>query len=136
MIPAEPSRLARRAGARYFRYRGRRRLAGVHAAELERMEAWNRNGSNQAADRPLIIVANHASWWDALMPILISLDHFDHDAYGVMEERQLRRFGFFRKLGMFSIDRAVKTSGGRPLLMAASSAGWPKASHPNGWKTL
>lgn len=111
MIPAEPSRLARRAGARYFRYRGRRRLAGVHAVGLEKMEGWDRRGSNRTADHPLVIVANHASWWDALMPILISLDHFDHDAYGVMEERQLRRFGFFRKLGMFSIDRENPRSG-------------------------
>ena len=75
------------------------------------MEAWDLRGSNRAADHPLIIVANHASWWDALMPILISLDHFDHDAYGAMEERQLRRFGFFRKLGMFSIDRENPRSG-------------------------
>ena len=105
MIPADPSQTARRAGARYFRYRGRRRLAGIHAAGLEEMRRWDRRGSGPTADYPLVIVANHAGWWDALMPIMISLDTFDHDAYGVMEERQLVRFGFFRKLGMFSIDR-------------------------------
>lgn len=105
MIPPRPSPLARQLGTIYFRRRARRRLAGVWGARLEGLAAWDRQESGTTSAHPLIIVANHPGWWDAVMPILVSLDRFDHDAYGIMEERQLERFRFFTRLGMFSIDR-------------------------------
>ncbi len=87
-------------------------LSGVMVAGLEHLADWSRDVS---PDRPLILIANHSSWWDAVMPILISLERLNHDAYGVMEERQLKRYGFFRKLGMFSIDREDARSAYRSL---------------------
>lgn len=53
------------------------------------------------------------------MPILTSLDRFSHDAYGIMEERQLKRYGFFRRVGMFSIDRESPRSAMRSLEYAS-----------------
>ena len=91
-------------------------LSGVFVHGLEHLADWNREHSHEV---PLILVANHSSWWDAVMPILISLDRLFHDAYGVMEERQLRRYRFFRKLGMFSIDRDNGRSAYRSLEYAA-----------------
>lgn len=66
------------------------------------LEPWNRESAPQS---PLILIANHSSWWDAMLPIHLSFNRYDFDAYGMMEERQLKRFGFFRKVGMFSVDR-------------------------------
>lgn len=117
MLTARPTRFHRRFFTRYFRGHARKRLAQFSVCGGERLAAWNRD---RAPDRPLLIAANHASWWDAVMPILLSLDLFDHDAYGIMEERQLRRYGFFRRLGMFSVDRENFRSARRSLDYAAA----------------
>ena len=37
---------------------------------------------------------------------------------------------------MCAMFAKVEVAGGIPFLMAAFSAGRPKASHPNGWSTL
>lgn len=101
MIKAAPSEQARSLAVRYFRRRVRKSFAGMHVAGLEHLAAWDRNRSGSG---PLLIVASHTSWWDAVMPILLSFDLCNLDAYGVMEEAQLARYRFFRRLGMFSIN--------------------------------
>lgn len=53
---------------------------------------------------PLIIYANHSSWWDGLILFEI-LKSKDFDSYVLMEEKQLRKYKWFRKLGAFSIVR-------------------------------
>lgn len=117
MLTARPTRFHRYLFARYFRSHARRRLAQIALRGGEHLAEWNRD---RDPNKPLLIVANHASWWDAVMPILISLNTFNHDAYGIMEERQLRRHGFFRRLGMFSVDRENFRSARRSLDYAAN----------------
>lgn len=56
-------------------------------------------------DRPLLFVANHASWWDgfllrAVQRITRPSAHF----VIVMEREQLERFTFFRRLGAVGIE--------------------------------
>ncbi len=53
---------------------------------------------------PMIICANHSSWWDGYMAVLIE-KHLDIDGYLMMEEAQLSRYFFFRWAGCFSVDR-------------------------------
>lgn len=53
---------------------------------------------------PLIIYANHSSWWDGLAAFQISRTT-DLNSFVMMEERHLKRFFLFRRLGAFSIDR-------------------------------
>jgi 1-acyl-sn-glycerol-3-phosphate acyltransferase len=54
---------------------------------------------------PLIVYANHASWWDPLSLIVISR-HFLPNAhhYGPMDAAALKHYGMFRKLGMFAVE--------------------------------
>lgn len=66
------------------------------------------------SDLPLIIYANHTSWWDGLAAFQISRAA-DLDAYVMMEERQLRRYVLFRKLGAFSVVRENSRSAYRSL---------------------
>ncbi len=58
-----------------------------------------------SATGPLIVYANHASWWDPLSLILLSR-HFLPGAshYGPMDAAALKHYGMFRKLGMFPIE--------------------------------
>src|SRR5213592_3367801 len=53
---------------------------------------------------PLIIYANHSSWWDGLI-LFELLKSDDFDSFVLMEERQLKQYKFFRRLGAFSIVR-------------------------------
>jgi chlorobactene lauroyltransferase len=120
VIPASPTRFHRSLLAAYFRRRLRSGFASVAARGLERLAPWSRGGS---ASEPLILLANHSSWWDAVLPIYLSLDHLDQDAYGIMEERQLARYRFFRRAGIFSIDRENPRSAMTSLRYAADLLG-------------
>ena len=53
---------------------------------------------------PLIIYANHSSWWDGLVFLEI-LRRFDFENYVMMEEKQLKKLFLFRRLGAFSVVR-------------------------------
>jgi 1-acyl-sn-glycerol-3-phosphate acyltransferase len=58
-----------------------------------------------SATGPLIVYANHASWWDPLSLIVISrhlLPEASH--YGPMDAAALKHYGMFRKLGMFPVE--------------------------------
>jgi 1-acyl-sn-glycerol-3-phosphate acyltransferase len=58
---------------------------------------------------PLIIFANHASWWDPLACIVVSR-HFLPAAshYGPMDAAALKHYGFLRKLGFFPVENGSR----------------------------
>lgn len=53
---------------------------------------------------PLIIYANHSSWWDGLAAFEISRTA-KLQSYIMMEERHLKKLSLFRRLGAFSVNR-------------------------------
>jgi chlorobactene lauroyltransferase len=67
---------------------------------------------------PMVIYANHSSWWDgyviALMERLLHVD-----GYLMVEEAQLRRYFFFTWIGCFSVDRQNRRSAMQSLHYAA-----------------
>ncbi len=54
---------------------------------------------------PLLLCANHSSWWDLLLSLQLSDMLPDWDCYGVMDEVQLQRYRFFSRLGVMGVDR-------------------------------
>ena len=54
---------------------------------------------------PAIVVANHSAWWDPLLGLYLH-DRFmaGRAALAPMDAAQLRRFSFFRRLGIFGIE--------------------------------
>lgn len=83
---------------RYARWYVRR---NVHAVRI------SRDGLPEAPrGRPLVIFANHPSWWDPLLFILL-LDRFfpKRPAYGPMDAESLQKYGFMRRLGIFGVER-------------------------------
>lgn len=56
---------------------------------------------------PLLIYANHTSWWDGLLAFEISRAA-RLDSFIMMDEFNLRRFFLFRRLGAFSMPRNVR----------------------------
>ncbi len=95
MIEARKSVWFERLFALYNRHLIGRRFAGLRVAGL---------GSLRPRDAPLLLYANHCSWWDAL--VIIHLNHLcGLDGYAMMEERQLRQYKFFKRLGAFGVVR-------------------------------
>lgn len=91
--------------ARLFTWYTRRLLARrFHAV---RLLAGDAAAFSTLAGRaaPGIVVMNHASWWDPLVAVLLSSRFLPgRSACAPMDVAQLRRFGFFRRLGLFGID--------------------------------
>jgi 1-acyl-sn-glycerol-3-phosphate acyltransferase len=76
----------------------RRHFHGLFAAGLDRVRDLDRR-------LPIILYGNHSCWWDGLIEFHLSREVFDLDAYLMMEERQMRRYRFFRWIGAFSVNR-------------------------------
>jgi 1-acyl-sn-glycerol-3-phosphate acyltransferase len=47
---------------------------------------------------------NHNSWWDGLIPLYLNENFFHQKARAIMEDKQMKKYAFFSKIGAFSID--------------------------------
>ena len=79
---------------------------------------------------PLILFANHASWWDPLTVMLLAqtiLPARDH--YAPMDEAALKHYSIFRPMGFFPVDNA-SARGAAQLLRAGGhyAALWRRQS--------
>ncbi|MGA9115159.1 MAG: lysophospholipid acyltransferase family protein [Bacteroidota bacterium] len=64
-------------------------------------------GLNRSA--PMVFYANHGSWWDGFAAYQLCRRLLRVDMYLMMEERQLSRYRFFRRGGVFSVDGSTRT---------------------------
>ncbi len=80
------------------------RVRGTYDAELRSL--------------PLIVCANHFSWWDGYVAKLAERQ-LGVDGYLMMEEAQLRRYFFFSWTGCFSVNRQDARSAMQSLQYAA-----------------
>jgi len=71
-----------------------------------------------AATFPLILYGNHSYWWDGLMETLI-FERLALDYFIMMEEKNLRKFRYFQKTGVFGVDLESKRGRTEALLYAA-----------------
>lgn len=80
-----------------------RRFLAKHMRAL-RLAAW---GEPRAADgRPLVVFANHPSWWDGVAFTLLSASLFpERRMFVPMDAEALSRYAFFRRLGVFGVEQ-------------------------------
>ena len=58
---------------------------------------------------PLIIYSNHASWWDALVCLVLKDGFFpERTAFAPIDAAMLARYKFFRRLGFFSVEQHTR----------------------------
>lgn len=76
--------------------------------------------SAPAHDLPMLVYSSHPSWWDGYIAFLLSREVWRDEGYLMMEEPQLRRYGFFRYCGAFSVDRYDPREGMRAVQYAAA----------------
>lgn len=97
MLKANKSLWFERAFAVYNRQLLKRRFNSFQIFGLDFLK-------NKGEMMPLVIYANHSSWWDGLVFLEI-LRRINSENYVLMEEKQLRKLFFFRWLGAFSVVR-------------------------------
>ncbi|OWA36312.1 hypothetical protein B9G55_09750 [Saccharibacillus sp. O16] len=56
--------------------------------------------------RPILYIANHSSWWDGLLLFHLWRRSGENHHYVMMDEQQLSKYRFFRKLGAYSVDKS------------------------------
>lgn len=93
----------------------RRKLKkGFHQVRITKESADNLSGLE---DLPIVAFANHSSWWDPLISMILKARFLPHrTGYTPIDASMLERYGIFRKLGYIGIDRESKSSASRQFL--------------------
>ena len=61
------------------------------------------------AGLPLVIYSNHASWWDALVGLVVKSELFpDRNGYGPIDAVALKQYKMFGRMGFFGVDRGTR----------------------------
>lgn len=112
MIPARKSPAFSRwfsgdAQRRIFRAFGAVRVGGLD--DLARV----------AAERPVLVISNHTSWWDPLVVLYLTARVLKVDAYAMMDAKNLRALPFFGKVGAFGVNLDTPVDGARAIRYAA-----------------
>ncbi|QGG46482.1 lysophospholipid acyltransferase family protein [Heliorestis convoluta] len=55
--------------------------------------------------KPALYIMNHSSWWDGLLVFHVVETCSQGDHYLMMDEEQMKKFRFFRRIGAFSINK-------------------------------
>lgn len=97
MIVAKKSRWFETLFLAYTRNLFWRRFQKLEIKGLENLRARDQG-------LPLVLYANHSSWWDPLVAFVIS-QKAGLDAFAMMEEKNLQKLRFFRRIGAFSVVR-------------------------------
>ncbi|MDR9388262.1 MAG: lysophospholipid acyltransferase family protein [Balneolaceae bacterium] len=79
-------------------------------------------------DRVTLYYANHTSWWDALIPLLLNQTRFKQQARAMMDLEQVQNHLFFSWIGVFSVDLSHPRGSIRSLRYALESFHRPQAS--------
>lgn len=98
MLEARKSRWFEEIFAVYNRNLFRRRFHSLRVSGLDFLRNRNHDAS------PLLVYANHSSWWDGLVAFELSRAA-RLDSFMMMEEKQLKKLFPFRHLGAFSVVR-------------------------------
>ena len=115
-----------RLGRRYVRRSLQRGLDGVMVAGLS-------SARQVAAERPVILAANHVGWWDSFL--VITLDEaLGTEGYALMDAASIQRMPYFAWLGALPLDLSSPRAGLRQaaaLLNGAGRAVWifPSGRH-------
>lgn len=66
-------------------------------------------GSFDDKNLPVLLIANHISWWDGFWVMYLNLKILKRKFHFMMLEEQLRKFWFFNYTGGFSVNKKAKS---------------------------
>lgn len=111
MLEAKKSPWFEKVFARYNRNLFKRRFHSFRVAGLDFLQ-------KRDLKIPLLIYANHSSWWDGLTVFAITR-RCRENLFVMMEEKQLKNLPLFRRLGAFSVVRENAREAVRSMNYAA-----------------
>lgn len=84
--------------------------------------------SPQIGDGPIVVYSNHPGWWDPIFFFLLGAAVFPgREGYGPMDAEALRKYGIFKRLGVFGIERDTRAGAVRFLRTARAVLARPGA---------
>ncbi len=99
----------------FHRYCRRYAAKHFHAVRLAKSGA----AFPPATGEPLIFVMNHPAWWDVITAFLLSSLMPDYRHYAPIDAGMLKKYGLFRRLGLFGVDQTPR--GGAVFLRTANA---------------
>ena len=105
MRPGDPVALRHPGMTRFFAGVMARQMAGsFRAVRLARPGL-----PDLPSGRPLVVYANHPSWWDPAFLMMLHARLFPgREGYGPIEAAMLERYGFFRRVGLFGVEEGTR----------------------------
>ncbi|MBO6524267.1 MAG: lysophospholipid acyltransferase family protein [Balneolaceae bacterium] len=72
-------------------------------------------------DSKTVYFINHNYWWDGLLPLYLNRKLFKQHARALMEDKQMRQYPFFSRIGAFSVNLENPRSSIQSLRYAVES---------------
>lgn len=76
---------------------------------LRNFESVNFSGDYFEKGLPLLLIANHISWWDGFWVNYLNQKLFKRKFYFMMLEEQLNKYAFFKKTGGYSVKKGNRS---------------------------
>ncbi|WP_441000256.1 lysophospholipid acyltransferase family protein [Fodinibius sp. SL11] len=89
---------------------------------------WLKQEYEPCSECKTVYFLNHHSWWDGLIPLMLNEYRFYQQARAIMEDKQMKTYSLFQKIGAFSINRSDPRSAVTSLRYAVKSFDRDKAS--------
>jgi 1-acyl-sn-glycerol-3-phosphate acyltransferase len=68
-------------------------------------KVWLKQEYEPCSECKTVYFLNHHSWWDGLIPLMLNEYRFGQQARALMEDKQMKTYALFQKIGAFSINR-------------------------------
>ena len=86
-------------------------IAIVIYARIFMLCAWRSARDRSDPAGPLVVVTNHASWWDPLIGFILADLFPERAAYCPIDAAALGRYRFLERLGIFGVDQQSRHGG-------------------------
>jgi|SRR4030095_8204207 len=98
MISAKKNKLIDSVFSTYIKKLLKKHFYSIHLAGGENLAKIN-------SSLPVILYANHSNWWDGFIAYLLTNKKLNADDYLMMDIEQMRKYSFFKYVGVFSVNR-------------------------------
>jgi 1-acyl-sn-glycerol-3-phosphate acyltransferase len=116
MIPAKKNKLIGGIFAFYHRRLLKKHFYAVHLSGSQNLDVIDNT-------KPVIMYANHSNWWDGFIAYYLTNSIMKKDDYLMMDIEQMKKYSFFKYIGVFSVDRNVPAEAVRSINYAAELIG-------------
>lgn len=112
MIPAKKNKLIGGLFKVYHQRLLKKHFYRIHSEGMENIE-------HADSSKPVIMFANHSNWWDGFIAYYLTNRVMKKDDYLMMDIEQMKKYSFFKYIGVFSVDRSHPQEAVRSVNYAA-----------------